>query len=418
MGKLDQKWYEKYGKIFGIYEGFTPVLMIAEPKWIRNILVKDFQYFVDLRTPLFVDPIIDRMLYVQTGKKWRQMRVLITPTFTFSKIKMMTNLIIECAQTLAENLFEVAEEMIEVDIEKYFGAYFIDVIAKCAFGITLDSQKDPNNPFVKAARNTINPGPWKVYLSIFFPNLTKFLRLSVFARSTTRLFKKLLEEAIDKRKKMKDEEKPNDILQSLLEIRINDIIAKKFEKKAHELAKHPDIQEKLIKEIDETFKDKKEINYDSIVGMNYLDAVFQETLRLYTPLPRLERTLTKEYMFENTGVKIPTHTIVAIPTYAIHHDPQYFPDSDKFIPERFLSENKQTLYPYTNLPFGAGQRYCLGMRLATLEIKIALIKTLQRVRFRRGANTKDQPEFDKNKRLHYPKNVFLNFDVREDKLIT
>lgn len=441
-GKREQKWYKKYGSVFGIYEGANPVLMVAEPKLLKNILIKDFQSFTDLRTLQFGDPIIDRMLFVQTGKKWREMKAILSPAFTSRKMKMISTSVSDCAQTLVDNILEAAEG-VDIDIDRYFSAYLTDVIASCVFGMKLDESDNPSNPFVKAVKDSISPIPWRVYISIFFPGLAKFLRLSFFNPSTSMFFKKVILEVISRRENLKDEEKPNDILQSLLDLKnqnksgkpekssnleLEDIVAQcimifiagyiatkaTFLFAVHELAVNPEIQEKLIKEIDHTFKNK-DIDYDTIVGMEYLEAIVQETLRLYTPSPRLERTSTKSYVLGNTGIMIPKGILVAIPIYAISHDPLYFPDPDKFIPERFLKENKEKLYPYTNMPFGAGLRLCLGMKLATLQIKMALIKILQRAKFKLGNNTKEEPEFDALNGLHCPKNVLLNIEGRKNK---
>jgi cytochrome P450 family 6 len=54
-------------------------------------------------------------------------------------------------------------------------------------------------------------------------------------------------------------------------------------------------------------------------------------------------------------------TPVTIPVYAIHHDPQYFPDPGHYDPERFSEENKNTRHRHSYLPFGDGPRICLGM---------------------------------------------------------
>ncbi|RZC39785.1 p450 domain containing protein [Asbolus verrucosus] len=65
-----------------------------------------------------------------------------------------------------------------------------------------------------------------------------------------------------------------------------------------------------------------------------------------------------------------------MPTYAIHRDSQYFPDPERFNPERFSEENKGNIRPYTYLPFGSGPRNCIGSRFALLETKVLFFHIL------------------------------------------
>lgn len=162
---------------------------------------------------------------------------------------------------------------------------------------------------------------------------------------------------------------------------------------AHQLAVSPDVQQKLIKEIDENVKDQKDIDYDLVNGMKYLDAFVQEILRYYCPTPRLFRKNVEDYKLRETGIVIPKSTLVIIPIYALSHDPEYFSEPEKFNPDRFLPENRAAIHPYANLPFGTGPRGCLGMRFAMMELKIALVNMLQQIIFKPGINTKMEPEF-------------------------
>ena len=67
--------------------------------------------------------------------------------------------------------------------------------------------------------------------------------------------------------------------------------------------------------------------------------------------------------------------------YSIHRDPEFYPDPDKFDPERFSAEAKQSRDPYTYLPFGHGPRNCIGMRFAQMEMKLALVRILKKFSF-------------------------------------
>lgn len=69
-----------------------------------------------------------------------------------------------------------------------------------------------------------------------------------------------------------------------------------------------------------------------------------------------------------------------IPIWSIQRDPQYFPNPEKFDPERFNDENKQKIDPYTFLTFGIGPRSCIGNRFALLEVKAVLFHLLSKFR--------------------------------------
>jgi cytochrome P450 len=155
------------------------------------------------------------------------------------------------------------------------------------------------------------------------------------------------------------------------------------------LALNPDCQEQLHDEIEQTLSSNQgQIDYDIVSKMAYLDAVISETLRLYNPVLRMERQASEDYILGNTDIVIKKGMIVGIPVWALHHDPQYYPEPYAFKPERFSAENRERIVPYTYLPFGAGPRNCIGTRFALLETKIALIKVLANYRFVPSKNTR------------------------------
>lgn len=89
---------------------------------------------------------------------------------------------------------------------------------------------------------------------------------------------------------------------------------------------------------------------------------FSETMRLFPPAPFLMRKAAESYVIPNTKMKIDKGTSVFIPAFSFHKDPQYFPDPDKFDPERFNKENSEARHPFAFLPFGEGPRICIGNR--------------------------------------------------------
>ncbi|XP_015685952.1 cytochrome P450 3A19-like, partial [Protobothrops mucrosquamatus] len=167
------------------------------------------------------------------------------------------------------------------------------------------------------------------------------------------------------------------------------------------LATHPDVQEKLYQEINETFPNQAPPTYEAIQHMEYLDMVVNETFRLYPPAERLDRVCKKTV--EIHGVTIPEGTVVAVPVFVLHRVPEYWPEPEEFRPERFSKENKESRDPYVFLPFGAGPRNCIAMRFALLVLKMGLVVVLQKFRFQTCKETPIPLELD-NRGFVQPKN--------------
>lgn len=112
--------------------------------------------------------------------------------------------------------------------------------------------------------------------------------------------------------------------------------------------------------------------------MNFYSSL--ESLRMYGPIFNLMRTASNHYKIPNSQLIIKKNSLVLVPVYAIHNDPEYYPEPSKFDPERFSDENKKT-NPMTHIPFGDGPRNCIGIRFGYMQTKIALIKLLLNFKF-------------------------------------
>lgn len=148
---------------------------------------------------------------------------------------------------------------------------------------------------------------------------------------------------------------------------------------AYNLARNPHVMKRLQEEVDATFPNKAPVEYQALMQMEYLDSVVNESLRLYPIAPRLERVA--KATVEINGLVIPKGMVVMVPTWPLHRDPDLWPEPEEFKPERFSKENKETIDPYTYMPFGAGPRNCIGMRFALVLMKLAVVEILQTYSF-------------------------------------
>jgi cytochrome P450 family 3 subfamily A len=145
------------------------------------------------------------------------------------------------------------------------------------------------------------------------------------------------------------------------------------------LSQRPDVQDKVRDEVNEIFGDKKEIGYDDVSKFVYMNAVIDETLRIFPPATRLNRLCQKETVIN--GVKFEKGSVFSVPIYAIHHNPDIYENPEEFIPERFLPDESDSRHPMAFLPFGAGPRNCLGMRFAEYELRVTLAWIIKKYKF-------------------------------------
>ncbi|XP_066903837.1 probable cytochrome P450 6a20 isoform X2 [Halyomorpha halys] len=138
-----------------------------------------------------------------------------------------------------------------------------------------------------------------------------------------------------------------------------------------DLANHQHVQDKLRKEISSISKCPTDFDLDKVSSINYLNMAFNESLRIHNQTGMLSRTCTEDTVIRNTP--IPKGTRVFIPVGQFHMDPEYFPNPEKFEPERFSEEKKDSIPKYSFLPFGEGPRICVGYKYASLQIRLAVI---------------------------------------------
>lgn len=154
------------GKYGGIFMLINPVLMLKDPEMIKQILVKDFDYFTDrgFYVNEKVDPLTDNLLMVG-GEKWRKMRQKLTPAFTTGKLKQMIPIFMEIGRKLQDSLLKVVNsEENKIEARDLMSRYTVDSITSLAFGLEIDSINNPDEPFRRISRK------------IAEPNLNMFLR--------------------------------------------------------------------------------------------------------------------------------------------------------------------------------------------------------------------------------------------------
>ncbi|XP_011705721.1 PREDICTED: cytochrome P450 9e2-like [Wasmannia auropunctata] len=442
--------YIPNAKYIGIVDLLSPAVFVRDPELIKDIMVKDFEHFPDHRNFVDenVDPFFGKNVSSLRGDRWREMRNTLTPTFTASKMKFMFDLLSKCSHDFVDYLVDHPELCHVIETKEVFRRYTADVIATAVFGISVNSMKDRDNEFyIRGAEATKFPTGLLTIAKFMIlracPWLAKLIGLTFFPSRTAEFFKKIVRETIRVREEqgiirpdmihllMQSRDKRSDTVHKMS---LDDIVSQAFifffagfETSstlmcfiAHELAVNQDIQDRLRQEVQQHLAEGSgEISYESLTKMSYMDMVVSETLRKYPPNIILDRLCAKRYELPPSqpgfkSVIVEPNDILLFPAYSLHRDPKYFPNPDKFDPERFNEENKNNILPCTYIPFGHGPRKCIGNRFVLMETKILIAHLLQKFTFKTTDKTVEPVVFTKKEFILKPVGGFwINLEKRE-----
>ncbi|KAF6041267.1 CYP3A4 [Bugula neritina] len=435
---------DTYGKISGSFRGRVPILDIADPEYLRLTMIKDFSSMPNRNDLNVGESMLDNFMTALTDDHWRHVRSSLTPTFTSGKLKQMKGRIDVCANTFVEHIREQNGE--PFDSKMFTGGYTMDVISSTAFGIQIDSQKDPNHPMLINANKMMNlnsasglyqkikSGLRIAYFLLAPTFLQKFLTkfgISILDMEATRYFKDVTGRIFDGRSN--ETTKQKDFIQLCLNLLVDDpkqgdadaqvdkygqvwttkglkreeIVSNAvlfflagYETTAttlnfilYELAMNQGVQQKAYEEIME--------------NMSSEEATYEELSKM-----EVERLVEKDTSIE--GIHLPAGCMVSAMIYAIHHDPEIWPEPEEFRPERFSPENSEGRHQYAWMPFGIGNRNCIGMRLALLEMKIALVKILTNFVLEPCDGTPEKPmKYSQNFRMAPEKPIKIAANCRK-----
>ena len=391
------KLIENYGSFVNI-SFLNSFSLTSDPRIIRYILQKNNKNFK--KAPFINEAIkaqVGNGILTTEGEKWLKQRRAVQPGFHKKRLEDISLTMTTVIEAYLENELETLESNnmnFFVDKEMMHLAY--KIVSKSLFGDQVDEK------LLDQIDEIISKGQEYTIFKIRRP----FSGIRQWASGEQKRNRKRKEfsdqmvlEIIRSRMNAKDSNK-EDLLQMLLDTEYEDGTKMNEQQvldesmilyvAGHEttalalswalylLAKNPGVEEKLLREAEDVLGPNNP-TFGDLAKLPYSLQVIHETMRLYPPVWIIDRQAMEEDEFE--GVKFKKDKAIMCLIYAMHRNPEYWPNPDRFDPERFSMENKHQKWHEAYMPFGAGPRLCIGNSFAIMEMQLVLIMVLRRYTF-------------------------------------
>jgi cytochrome P450 len=398
------KCAREYGGIV-LYRFFhVRVVMVSEPDAIESVLVRNASNFTKSRDYAAIRSFLGNGLVTSEGAFWQSQRQLIQPAFRHENIASYAQIMSESAATM---LVEWKDGELR-DVHHEMSSLTLDVVTKSLFG----SKVAHDSKFIGTEIATVmNRFMSQAALSFLLPEGLPLPKGPRLLRSRRRL-NKVIQSIITDRRAHPVESK--DLLQTLLaaqdehgtrmtDEQLRDEIMTLF-MAGHEttanalcwtwylLAQNPDAGEKLHAELECVLNGAAPTLAD-LPRLPYTEMVVKESMRLYPPVWGIGRCAIND--FELNGYRIPAGTNVFPLQWLTHRDERWFPEPERFDPERWRVDpiRRGRLPRFAYFPFGGGPRVCIGAGFAMMEACLLLATIAQRYSITLPANSVVTPFF-------------------------
>ncbi len=388
---------KKYGDIFSLSVPLHKVAVVSSPDLARYILLDNNKNYTKSLAYDLLKSLLGNGLLTSEGDFWKKQRRLIQPAFHRKKLEELTAMMIEAAEKAATKFSKYAATGEYFDVLPEMTALTLDVISKAIFSSGVDDKADIVGKQI-AILNEITMEKLRrpIRIPSIFP--TPF---NLKERRALQILDNVVYEIIDKRRK--EGISKDDLLSMLMDARDEETGESMDNKQLRDelmtifiagnetssnaltwtlylLSQHPEIEEKMIREIDEKLNAGVALGFNTVSSFAYVHQVIEESMRLFPAVWSVGRRTIEED--EIGGFRIEKQTNVLIPLIYLHRSEKYWDEPLKFKPERFAPETRGSIDKYVYFPFGGGPRICIGNNFAMLEMQLILITLYRRFRFK------------------------------------
>ena len=383
-----EEGYSKYGDVFRTNTNSSfPFIYFCNPKAIQQIFTADSDTFTSGGSNGVLQNLVGiNSLLLQNGDRHQRQRKLLMPPFHGDRMSKYGDLIYNLTSDVIgqweiDKPFPIRRSIQEISLKIIFGVVFglnqgqrYEKLRLLISDI-LDSMSSPfSSIFLFFNFLQKDWGPWSPW-GRFLRTRQKIYELVLAEIQAARedgnhrddILSLLLEARDEAGNPMSDEEIKDQLLTMLLAG--HETTASSLAWALYWIDKTPSVPEKLRQELATLPNNSDKV---AITKLPYLNAVCQETLRIYPVIINAFPRIVQKPV-EIMGYQLEPGTVAMVSIYLTHHREDIYPEPKQFKPERFL---ERQFSPYEYLPFGGGSRHCIGSAFALFEMKLVLATIL------------------------------------------
>ena len=372
-----------YGDAAQFRIGPQHFFLCNHPELIKEVLVTRHEHFIKGRALQRAKKLLGNGLLTSEGEFHRRQRRLMQPAFHRQRIAAYADVMASYAAALSQRWRDGEE----IDVAREMMRLTLSIVGKTLFDANVESDADEVGRALAELMDL-----FEILMMPYSELIERFLLPSrrKFERARARLdaiIYRIIEEhrtsGVDHgdllsmllaardmegdRSGMTDEQVRDEAM--TLFLAGHETTANALAWTFYLLAQHPEIEHRLLDETKAVLGDRLP-RFDDVARLEYAEMVFAEAMRLYPPAWVIGRLAIRDV--EIGGYLVPAGSLVLVSQYVMHRDARFFPEPERFDPERWRPELKQARPPFSYFPFGGGPRRCIGEAFAWMEGIIVL----------------------------------------------
>ena len=406
------KLFLAYGEMFVLAIGPKKFVVVSDNEVAKEMLLTQATSFSKGILSEILEFVMGTGLIPADGETWKIRRRTVVPSLHKKYVASMVDMFGQCGVHGSAQLARAETTGTTVEMENFYSRLALDIIGKAVFNYDFDSLKK-DDPVIKAVYTVLREAEYRSVTFIPYwkvPPLQWIVPRQKACQEALVVVNDTLNMLIERTRKIvedSDEEFVEEYMSkadpSILNFLIasgDDVTSKQLRDDlmtlliaGHEttaavltwttylLATHPDVKERVAAEVDEVCGDRKP-TIEDMMNLKYTTRVINESMRLYPQPPVLIRRALEPVTLD--GYKIEPGTDFFISVWNLHRNPRLWEEPDRFNPDRFPVDERmpnEVTENYAYLPFGGGQRKCVGDQFALFESIVTLAMVCRRFDF-------------------------------------